>query len=600
MTDAVGASAYTYDARGRLTSKQTSHGTLTYTYDAAGNLKTTRSSHASGVSVDYTYDTLNRLASVIDNRLSAAANTTTYAYDEVGNMASVTLPNGVQTSYTYNTLNRLTDLASGKSGSTVASYAYTLGAAGNRESVTEASGRVATYSYDSLFRLTSETITSDAATNGTLGYSYDAVGNRLTRTSTQPVIAPSTSTFDDNDRLTTDSYDANGSTKGSQGSSYEYDFEHRLTSINNGAIAYTYDGDGNRVSKTVGGVMTRYLVDTHNHTGYAQVVEELQGSAVTRQYTYGHDHISQRQMISGAWTSSYYGYDGHGSVRYLTNEAGAVTDTYTYDAFGTLISQAGNTPNEYLYAGERFDSETGMYYLRARYMQPSTGRFWTKDSYEGSPFDPASLHKYLYAGADPTNKIDPSGNFFMSSGEFGIASSIHSTLSAISTISLRAMVSIAMNLDKILYGAELVSLAIPLVVDAWEAADGALIAAGITLPMTVSDTMPLGMRGEEEVQRFLRDRGFTDIVAVQNDSGHGVDIIARSPRGNVHCFEVKTTETGRPISLRGAQAGDPRAYVISRLERAVAGRGHWQNVHTDIQKKANSRDVKLGVKWGCI
>ncbi len=157
-------------------------------------------------------------------------------------MATVSLPNGVSTTYMYNPLNRLSDLTSAKGGSTVAGYTYTLGAAGNRTSVTEASGRTVNYTYNALFRLTGETITCDAATNAVLGYRYDAVGNRLQRTSTQPVIAPSTSTFDDNDRLESDTYDANGSTKGSQGSSYEYDFEHRLTSINNGAIAYTYDG----------------------------------------------------------------------------------------------------------------------------------------------------------------------------------------------------------------------------------------------------------------------------------------------------------------------------------------------------------------------
>ena len=74
-----------------------------------------------------------------------------------------------------------------------------------------------------------------------------------------------------------------------------------------------------------------------------------------RQYTYGTDLISQRQLISGNWAVSYYGYDGHGSVRFLTDQTGAVTDTYTYDAFGTLIGQAGATPNEYLFAGEQID-----------------------------------------------------------------------------------------------------------------------------------------------------------------------------------------------------------------------------------------------------
>jgi len=232
---------------------------------------------------------------------------------------------------------------------------------------------------------------------------------------------PQSLTYDRNDRLANDSYDPNGNTRQSAGGAYAYDWENRLTEVNDGAVQYTYDGDGNRVSKTVSGVTTTYLVDTNNPTGYAQVVEELQGGQVTRQYTYGTDLISQRQLISGQWSMSHYGYDGHGSVRFLTDSTGAVTDTYTYDAFGTLVERTGATPNEYLYAGERFDAETGMYYLRARYMRPETGRFWTMDSYEGSADDPATLHKYLYASGDGANNLDPSGHMSIAEAMITVA-----------------------------------------------------------------------------------------------------------------------------------------------------------------------------------
>jgi RHS repeat-associated protein len=126
---------------------------------------------------------------------------------------------------------------------------------------------------------------------------------------------------------------------------------------------------------------------------------------------YGLDLISQDQPIVGAWTQSFYGYDGHGSVRYLTNDSGTVTDTYDYDAFGVLITHQGSTPNRYLYAGEAFDSDLGFYYLRARYMNPRTGRFMSMDGWEGGITDPLTLHKYLYGGGNPVNNIDPSGNF---------------------------------------------------------------------------------------------------------------------------------------------------------------------------------------------
>jgi len=120
-----------------------------------------------------------------------------------------------------------------------------------------------------------------------VSYGYDPVGNRLSRTSSVAGVPSQTSTYDANDRLSSDSYDANGNTTASNGNNYAYDFENRLTSLNSGAATYLYDGDGNRVAKTAGGVTTNYLVDTNNHTGYAQVVEELQSGAVVKQFTYG-------------------------------------------------------------------------------------------------------------------------------------------------------------------------------------------------------------------------------------------------------------------------------------------------------------------------
>lgn len=122
-------------------------------------------------------------------------------------------------------------------------------------------------------------------------------------------------------------------------------------------------------------------------------------------YTRGDELISQERDGK----KSYYVYDGHGSVRALADESGKVTDKYVYDAFGNLISSVGSTKNDFLFCGEQFDPVTGLYYLRARYMNPSVGRFITMDSYEGSIDDPVSLHKYLYANANPVSNSDPSG-----------------------------------------------------------------------------------------------------------------------------------------------------------------------------------------------
>jgi RHS repeat-associated protein len=178
--------------------------------------------------------------------------------------------------------------------------------------------------------------------------------------------------------------------------------------MNNGAITLQYDGDGNRVAKTVNGSTTRYLVDDLNPTGYSQVVEELSGG-VAREYTYGLQRISQDQFLSGASAASFYGYDGLGSVRYLANSTGAVMDTYDYDAWGNVVNSTGNTPNVYLYRGEQFDPDLSLYYLRARYYDPLSGRFLSRDPADGQTADPKSLHKYLYAGGGPVNAVDPTG-----------------------------------------------------------------------------------------------------------------------------------------------------------------------------------------------
>jgi len=132
---------------------------------------------------------------------------------------------------------------------------------------------------------------------------------------------------------------------------------------------------------------------------------------LTKVYAHGLDLISQQQP---GVATNYYGHDGHGSVRFLADTIGAITDTYTYDAYGTLIAQtpsAGNqTPNNYLYAGQQFDPNFGLYYNRARYLNPDTGRFWTMDTFAGNNEDPLSLHKYLYCQGNPVNRIDPSGH----------------------------------------------------------------------------------------------------------------------------------------------------------------------------------------------
>ena len=400
---------YTYDDHDRLYQKQTPQGTLTYTYDAAGNLASMTSSNANGVSVSYTYDSLNRLATVVDNRLPAGQQTTTYSYDPASNLATVTYPNGLQSSFTYDDLNRVTAMNAAK-----ASYNYQLDATGNRKQVTESSGRVVNWSYDNIYRLTNEAISLDPhSVNGSVGYGLDPVGNRLSQQSSLSAIPSGSYTYDADDRmLSTETYDANGNTLVTGARTFTYDFENRLKTMTMGSttVTITYDADGNRVAKTVNGVTTRYLVDTLNPTGWPHVVEEVVGGATQRTYTYGRKRISQNQTINGSWIASVYIYDGFGSVRALTGVTGAVTDTYDYDAWGNTVTTTGSTPNVYLYRGEQYDPDLNLYYFRARYLDSLNGRFVSRDTDWGNRNDPITFHRYLYANGDPVDRSDPTGH----------------------------------------------------------------------------------------------------------------------------------------------------------------------------------------------
>ena len=106
-----------------------------------------------------------------------------------------------------------------------------------------------------------------------------------------------------------------------------------------------------------------------------------------------------RWRNSGSGTTSYYEQDGLGSVTSLTNSAGAVAETYTYDSYGKPTASTGTLANPFQYTAREFDPETVLYYYRARYFDPSAGRFLSEDSVRfgaGSNF-----YRYVPRNWDP-------------------------------------------------------------------------------------------------------------------------------------------------------------------------------------------------------
>ena len=408
VEDPTGTIFYTYNIDGYLSSVTNASGeVISYTYDEAGQIA---SMAIDGQTISYGYDNMGRLVTVTDSE-----GTTSYTYDAVGNRASTEYPNGVTTTYGYNENNVLiSEVSTDSTGTVLASYEYTIGANNERLTCTELN-RTVEYEYDELERLVSETVTTGDTVSVTT-YTYDANSNRV---SMDKDGAVTTYEYNELNQLVRAgeieyTWDNAGNlvsqttTSGVIVAIYTYDSYNRMVSasVNTNNVTleqeYTYDYLGNRTSKTTDGVTTYYVTDLSS--GYSQVLKATTGSDVIY-YTRGFELISRNEGTE----ASYYLYDGGMSVRGITDETGALTDTYVFDAFGNEVARTGTTDNSYGYRGEEQD-ETGLYYLRARYMDPSTGTFTTMDTYQGRLSDPMSLHKYMYANSNPVKYCDPSGH----------------------------------------------------------------------------------------------------------------------------------------------------------------------------------------------
>ena len=215
---------------------------------------------------------------------------------------------------------------------------------------------------------------------------------------------------------------------------YRWSADNWLTEVQSGntRVSYGYDALGRRISRTwQQGNHTRetqWVLDTARP--YSEIVLERTrsngGAWKERAYVHTPDGVGLQISESEEGQTRHIYTDAQGSTRLITDEAGNVLQTLDYDAFG---NEQTSGPTRHRYTGESFDSATGLYHLRARDYDPSTGRFISMDEHPGSRTIPLTLNKYLYGNADPVNHIDPSGNFVGGGlGSVGIGLNVQTSL----------------------------------------------------------------------------------------------------------------------------------------------------------------------------
>lgn len=400
MTDGTGSTSYSYDSDGSLTSVTNGAGAkVKYAYDDSENL--TSLTYPNGQAVTYAYDAAGQMSSVTD----WASHTTTFTYNPDGALTETTLGNTDTITTALDTDDQPTALTLNSGTSSLAGLSLTRD--GNEMSTslhgTGALNDSNTYSYNTNNQLTN---------TGSATYSYDAAGHAT-------IFASATQTYDPNGALTTATTGAvvtkytnnpdgdRTEMRPSTGSptTYGYDQADRLTS--SGTTTYTYNGDGLRTTKTTSAGTLNFAYDTSS--GVPRLLTDG-----TTNYVYGPAATPVEQITNGG-TTQYYLSDNLASTRALTDQTGALSATYTYDAYGNITSHTGTATTNLQYADSYHDNETNLDYLINRYYDPATGQFTTIDPAQaitGQPYD--------YANDNPTNLVDPNGTCGGPLGDLGI------------------------------------------------------------------------------------------------------------------------------------------------------------------------------------
>lgn len=346
-----------YDSAGRFNKEEYPDGlTVTIGLDQNGNINAI--TYPDGTLITRKYDQLDRLISVSDAFGSARL-----AYDTLSRRVTQTYGNGLSCGYFYDLGNNLIALTVNKP-SVQFSYAYN---AIHQEAVRRATNN----SY--IWQPFSSQTTAYGASNNLNQY---------------PSVAGNTYT-----------YNSDGCLTGDGNLTYGYDAENRLTSVSGAGLAavYAYDPLGRQSTKTVNSVMTRFL-----YSGIERIADYNNSGAVLDRYVFGESLDEPLWVETTNGSITYLTADRTGSIILATDFQGNVIAQTTYDPFGNTST----TPMNYGFAGQRYDTESKLYYFNARHYSPSLGRFLQPDP---SGYFGGTLNLYGYVNNDPCNLFDPLG-----------------------------------------------------------------------------------------------------------------------------------------------------------------------------------------------
>jgi RHS repeat-associated protein len=446
LQDETGTTSYNYGTDGQLTGINYPNGSsITYTYDLRGliNTVTTKATPtATPAMTSYAYDELDNLKSVTDPR----GGITTMTYDAVSRLTERLLPNGVKTTYAYDDDDQIASIIHKNASNVVlASVAYTRDRAGIPVKITREDGTYVTLEYDSALRLTAETYYNGAgALVQAISYSYDASGKRTAKSDRN---GSSTYAYNGAYQLTSIqnpsgsesySYDVDGRLSGyvrdGKTLSFSHDSYDRLTRVSDASSAtdYTYDGENHRV-RAVKGASTREFTIAPMMAGDLEsphLIKDAAGNVLANYVFVGSEPLMR---LDASGNPIYYLTDAMGSAIGLTNVSGTGVGKFNYDGFGNLLSSSGSLADiaggDFRFQGQWLESDSGLYNFRARDYDPKTGYFLSRDAVEPDEETPESLNPYQFAYGNPFVFSDPSGEFTIL--EVNSTVSIQGTLEAI-------------------------------------------------------------------------------------------------------------------------------------------------------------------------